>query len=562
MISIDSIIWVSSDTSFESHGIAVRRSESGGYITLHSGLTSGQAITLTENSDLESLLDDDAPGPGGAISIASEGGDITANGLIQVDRGTLTISNVGSLGAHPGAGLQSVISLDGANLTAEYLNISAAGVLNIGLESPLDIATPTMSLTANSDINLGSFASISAVRESSGDAMLSTLGSINFFGPIDIERSNGGVPSGLNLSLQANGNISGNSNVKMLVDNGGYLPEGGTIAINAGASLLTDGLNLEIHNIGAQIGTGGNISVTAADLTAGAIDVKVSNQGGGLIDTGGTIDFNVSDGANVTDDASLQVLGSNGAGGAAININGGDYQVGGTFRTFVDGDGTIMFNNASAHADVLKAGVLGANGVLNVGGGVLSADTTLKLYASGSNGQLNFISDVTLGGNSTKILAANSVTISDNVVVTVEGQNAANVYTNNPNYSSVFGGNDSTTGTFAGAGANEPQPLSSAPPFDELDRPNETTRGPANEPNPSGPRHGRRVINVSDSGELLSLVDNATTGSDGSLTIPNSNRRSNSRNSGRRNGADRANGGRATANVPTAIISQARASSQ
>ena len=130
----------------------------------------------------------------------------------------------------------------------------------------------------------------------------------------------------------------------------------------------------------------------------------------------------------------------------------------------IDGNGTITFNNASAHADVLKAGVFGTNGVLNIGGGMLSADTTLKLYAPGSNGQLNFVSNVTLGGNSAKILAANSVTIFNNVVVTIGGPNPADVFTNNANYTG-FGGNNTTTGTFAGAGANDPQPLTSAPPF-------------------------------------------------------------------------------------------------
>ena len=107
-----------------------------------------------------------------------------------------------------------------------------------------------------------------------------------------------------------------------------------------------------------------------------------------------------------------------------------------------------MPTNASAHADVLKAGVFGANGVLNMGGGMLSADTTLKLYAPGSNGQLNFVSNVTLGGNSAKILAANSVTIFNNVVVTIGGPNPVDVFTNNANYTG-FGGNNSTTGTFA-----------------------------------------------------------------------------------------------------------------
>ena len=98
----------------------------------------------------------------------------------------------------------------------------------------------------------------------------------------------------------------------------------------------------------------------------------------------------------------LRFLATIAAGSAAININGGSYNVGGTFLSRIDGNGTITFNNASAHADVLKAGVFGANGVLNIGGGTLSADSTLKLYAPGSNGQLNFISNVTLGGNSAK----------------------------------------------------------------------------------------------------------------------------------------------------------------
>jgi hypothetical protein len=68
----------------------------------------------------------------------------------------------------------------------------------------------------------------------------------------------------------------------------------------------------------------------------------------------------------------------------------------------------------------------------------------LKLYAPGSNGQLNFISNVTLGGAGAKIMAANSVTIFNNVVVTIGGPNPADVYTNNANYTG-FGGNGSTT---------------------------------------------------------------------------------------------------------------------
>ena len=134
------------------------------------------------------------------------------------------------------------------------------------------------------------------------------------------------------------------------------------------------------------------------------------------------------------------------------------------------------FNNASAHADVLKAGVFGANGVLNIGGGTLSADTTLKLYAPGSNGQLNFISNVTLGGNSAKILAANSITIFNNVVVTIGGSKSGGCL-HKQRQLHRFRWQKSTTGTFAGAGANDPQPLSNAPPFGPASAAKITTGG-------------------------------------------------------------------------------------
>ena len=117
------------------------------------------------------------------------------------------------------------------------------------------------------------------------------------------------------------------------------------------------------------------------------------------------------------------------------------------------------------HADIIKVAALGNNGVLTIGNGMLSADTTLKLYSPGSNGTVNFVADVTLGGASTKIIAGNTVNIFNGVVVTVGGNHPASVFTNNANYSG-FGGNGSRTGTFGGAGANNPLPLSHAPALD------------------------------------------------------------------------------------------------
>jgi hypothetical protein len=241
--------------------------------------------------------------------------------------------------------------------------------------------------------------------------------------------------------------------------------------------------------------------------------------------------MNVTGAATVTGDATIEILGSDSAATAAININGGSYDVGGTFLTLIDGDGAITLNNATAHADVLKVGALGTNGVLNIGGSTLSADTVLQLYASGSNGRINFVSNVTLNSENSVIIAANAVTINNSVVVTITGDDGvdASVFTNVPNYTGA-GGNGSTSGVFAGNGA-QTQPLDQAPPFDgPLDAPDTGSMTAAATPAPipatnlrlpgdrgggadaSLPRGQRPVAiaRVTDSNELLDLAERAT----------------------------------------------------
>lgn len=294
------------------------------------------------------------------------------------------------------------------------------------------------------------------------------------------------------------------------------------------------------NNGGGSIGGDAVINVNAANITANSLLTQIDNTGGSIganTEGGATINMNVSNSATVTNDATVAIYGSDGAvGGAGININDGNYNVGGTFLSYIDGNGTITFNNASAHGDVLKAGVFGNNGTLTIGGGTLSADSTLKLYAPGSNGQLNFISNVTLGGNSLKILAANSITIFNKVVVTIGGSKPADVYTGftgeipNANYTG-FGGNGSTTGTFAGAGANDPQPIAKAPPFGTTNRVTSSTKAGG------GGRATRTTINVSSSDQLLAMLDDVHPGRDGQIRILDSKKASHGRSASRLNAA-------------------------
>jgi hypothetical protein len=120
-------------------------------------------------------------------------------------------------------------------------------------------------------------------------------------------------------------------------------------------------------------------------------------------------------------------------------------------------------------ADVIKARALGANGQLNIGNSTLSADRLIRLYAPGSNGQLNFIANTTLSSGSRIDLAGSTVTIQPSVAVLVIGNGGpANVYTNNPNYNTgIPGVGNPANGSFTGNGANAPLPLAVAPGFDD-----------------------------------------------------------------------------------------------
>src|SRR5438067_10318519 len=317
------------------------------------------------------------------------------------------------------------------------------------------------------------------------------------------------------ISVQAAQDISAPGTTLFWVANGNYQnlgpgTSGGNVEVDVSATNISTGdLLMQILNYGgSSIGGNAEVNVTTTTLSVnGSLDSRIDNTGG-TIGGNAVINMNVSGTANVTNDATVQILGDNPTGSAAINFNGGSYDVGGTFLSSIDGNGAITFNNASLHADVLKVGALGTNGVLNIGVGTLSADTTLKLYAGGSSGAINFTADVTLGGNSTKILAADSVTIFNGVTVTITGPNRADVYTNNANYARSDGGNGSTSGTFAG-GANNPQPLSSAPLFDS----------PSTRVATRSTRTSAAVIHVTDSSQLSSLLDNAAPGPNGKIRI-------------------------------------------
>jgi hypothetical protein len=287
-------------------------------------------------------------------------------------------------------------------------------------------------------------------------------------------RTSGGnqIPagSGGTFTVNASGAITVNSDIEATSGNQptAFAPagDGGTVNLNSTNDAVTVNSRIEVSStppdanlpVVRRSARGGNIHITsgktgAVGARAVAINIGSSAQLLALLNAaapgpGGQITI-LATGAN----SDVNVSGRVQADRGAVDIR------------HIGDSGNINLTNADVRADIVKVAALGNNGTLNIGGGAFSADTTLKLYATGSNGSVNFIADVTLDGASQKIIAGNSVTIFNNVTVTILGQNPASVFTNHANYSRLNGGNGSTTGIFGGVGAHNPQPLANAPPL-------------------------------------------------------------------------------------------------
>ena len=424
--------------------------------------TLSAGTTIDVGSDLTASVSVKA---GGAITVSGQlsaptvtaGGDITAN-QISVQDGTATgsgaiIAQSGGitpfLASGNGPGVQdtltatSIQSTGGINFNGSLFGQSAAG------------GTLTLNSTGTQAFNLSSTGNIQGAIDFNGaDApqgtpvggggtfIVNAAGAINV--DTDIEASSGRIaaaepPSG----------------------------DGGTVKLNSlGEGGVVVNSRIEVSSAqptstaapSRRSATGGNITIRSAATSKVAVSITSSSQLLSLLAAaapgpGGKI--TILAGKTGANNSVISVTGNGGppalaTGSDTIRADRGTVDI-----RHAGDSGSINLTNAVISADVIKVATLGANGALNIGGGLISADTALKLYSEGSNGTVNFLANVTLSGPNS-IIAANTVNITDNVVVTINGTNPASVYTNNPNYSVRNGGNNenANAGRFGGAGAN------------------------------------------------------------------------------------------------------------
>ena len=119
--------------------------------------------------------------------------------------------------------------------------------------------------------------------------------------------------------------------------------------------MLVENYN-ETANPAGHIGTGGNISLTTGgNLTADSMSVAFNNRGGGVIDSGASLNLNIG-GALTTFHNGPDFLGNPGSLSLGISSRYDD-EFGNTAKSFIGGDATLFF-----HADSASIG-----GILNVG---------------------------------------------------------------------------------------------------------------------------------------------------------------------------------------------------
>ena len=414
-------------------------------------------------------------GPSFKGELTATGGNIdaAAHTLTGFDQILLTSGNftVGTLTSTKTVSVAGTLA--GNSITADTITANALQVDSLTANKTLTVNTanlapyatntvtinaPTLTLTAGANLN-----------GANGTQVLAPTNAFNL-----------AITTG-NFTLGTAFSLNGGDGDPLATDaggNGGQLDftSSGSLTVNSPISATT-GLN---SNNGLTGGNGGTVNLTANNTITVNNKIEVSSNDGNrrISASGGHINIKSKatggTAINVTSSAQLLALlnaAAPGPGGSIKFISaGGNINMSGTAQADrgsieITNNGTtsgqINLTNATLLADTIKVGALAPNGTLNIGGGSISADTLLKLYAGGSNGTIDFTDNVTLGGNSAKIIAANTVIINNGKIVTILGPSAADVFTNHANYTG-FGGNGLTTGTFAGKGAVT-HPLNAAP---------------------------------------------------------------------------------------------------
>ncbi|HEY3662568.1 MAG TPA: FecR domain-containing protein, partial [Chthoniobacterales bacterium] len=149
--------------------------------------------------------------------------------------------------------------------------------------------------------------------------------------------------------------------------------KGGTVSLaaNSGAVTVNNRIQVSHNTTNRHSATGGNITLKSGKTSGVAINIANTGQLLSLLDA-----------AAPGPGGKIVIQATAASGNSQVNLSGKVQADRGTIDVRNSGaSGQVNLTNADLHADTLKVAALGNNGVLQIGGGSLSADTTLQLYA-------------------------------------------------------------------------------------------------------------------------------------------------------------------------------------
>ncbi|MEZ0276358.1 MAG: hypothetical protein ACAH88_15720, partial [Roseimicrobium sp.] len=231
------------------------------------------------------------------------------------------------------------------------------------------------------------------------------------------------------------------------------------VVVEGNILLESGGYESETFTANLNIIAGRDVNVTSAKVSADAINIEAGQDANfnaaKVSSKKRSIAVTAKRHINVTSSSTLKALAAYGpealvklvAQQGDINIS--DSCVQGKTIELEALLGNINLTNTTSSGDVFKATTLGANGWITIGGGNISANTLIQLYAEGATGGVKFIESTTLNSSSVKI-AGKTVEIVNGKVVSIP-QNNIKVFSDAHNYNVTGFGNFSappTQGTF------------------------------------------------------------------------------------------------------------------
>lgn len=506
------------------------------FINAGRNLQANQGITLTTDGSGLTTGANIVLGSGGAMTI---GGGVNLRAQIlkanQASGSNITIASGGAitvadLFAIAGPDVNRTVG-NGANLAltgASFLATTAQGGLRM---SVTDFAGGTITSGGNISLTLN------------GNLTTGSAGILD----LDIANFPGTIQSGANINATIGGNVSA-SQVNIKIDNrlGGFIGNGGSVTFNVNGTLTTTGdANLEILN--SQMGTPGGKIGTATFIKAafgntsigGNLNVFVDNSDGSIGPGGNdwTVTLQIN-GTLAVNSGRINVFGDLTATGAvtakelsATNINAPSIAVGSGGITRFSYPNELTINPLHT----ITTNALTSTGGINFDGPNFDTPPTFGPFDGGmltinvpsltfgSSAADNIQGSVTFNGGSSPnntIPAGNGGTFIVNATGAITVNNpitaTTGLRTADPPPSGT-GGNVSLNTTNGSVGISAPITVSS----------NETPGGgvPIRKSNAGGTINVKSnaptgvAINITNTGQLLSLLDSTAAGPGGKITI-------------------------------------------